>query len=212
MSAGFTIVELVVVAAIIAVLSIVVILGQSSFSRTILLSTTAADIALTLRNAQIYGIGSRTIGVVSNAGYGLDFDSAAPGSFVFFADTDPAAACVRPNCTPGNGYFISGADSLVQTFTLNNRMEISNFCAFTLMPATSYCKTGGANSTQHLSIVFTRPNTTAVFGVGNVGAGATTTGGVPFTVACVKVSSPEGATRSLFVNQVGEISATSTCP
>src|SRR3989338_1630750 len=113
---GFTVIELLVVAGIISVLSIIVIVGQQAFGRGLLLANAASDVALSLRNAQVFGIGSRTVGTVSNAGYGLDFSIASPSSFSFFADTDPLASCGAPNCKPGNGYYTS-ADALVQLYT-----------------------------------------------------------------------------------------------
>ena len=207
---GFSVVEMLVVLAIIGVLSVIVIVGHSSFSQTLLLANTTSDVALSLRNAQVYGIGSRAIGAVSNAGYGIDFSSANPSSFTFFADIDPnpCTTSYNPTCKIGNNLY-SNATELVQTFLLNNGMKIDNFCA--IAGSNTYCKTGGTvNEMKQLSIVFTRPNTSAAFTIVNSSNAVVT--GVSFTKVCVTIASPEGASRSLFVTQVGGIAKGGSCP
>ena len=79
-----------VVLTIIVVITTVVVASQSSFNKTLILVNTAYDIALTLRSAETYGLGSRAFGGVVNAGYGLNFQSGTPQSFTLFADTYPA--------------------------------------------------------------------------------------------------------------------------
>jgi prepilin-type N-terminal cleavage/methylation domain-containing protein len=207
---GFSILEILVVAAIIAVLSAVIIVGQTTFTRTLILNNTVADVGLSIRNAQIFGIGSRTIGPASNTGYGLDFSIANLGSYVFFGDTDPLASCSFPSCRPGDGVYTED-DSEVQTYTLNNGMTISNFCAFTSGGA-SYCRNGGTNAVEHMTLVFARPNTYSIIGAGDIGGGDTSGGGAPFISACIEVASPQGTTRSLLITQVGEIVRANSCP
>lgn len=222
---GVTLIELVVVAGIIAVLSAVLIVGHATFSKTLLLANTASDVALSFRNAEVYGIGSRATGAVSNAGYGLDFSTGSATTYTFFADTDPLPGGVgschplpvngasAPNAIPGNCYYTAGDNPPIQTFTLNNGMQIKHFCAY--LPTGGgvwYCNAGGGVAIQHLSIVFARPNTSATFGVGAIGAGFTSVAGISFTKACISIESPQATNRSVLVNQVGEIVATQSCP
>lgn len=206
---------MIVVTAIIGILSIIVFVGQADFSRSLLLANTASDIALSLRNAQVYGIGSRSTGGVRNAGYGLYFASANPASFIFFADTDPAPSMTschptnKPNspaAQPGDCAYTSALDTLVQTFTLNNGMKIDNFCVYENTGA-KYCVSEGPSLLTQMAIVFTRPNTSALIRAGTGGW----FGGV-WQNACIRVASPQGTTRSILVTQTGAITKTASCP
>ena len=211
--AGFTVIELLVVAMIIGALSVIVILGQTSFNRTILLSNTASDIALSLRHAQTYGIGTRGVGVggvnYSNADFGLYFEGS--NSYAFFADTTPnnCSTSYDPTCNLGNDYYDT-TDLTVQTYSLNNAMTISNFCGIYILGAseTDYCKSGGTATAIGLSIVSKRPNNYAIIR-------AITSPGVAtaeLTKACITVKSPEGTTRSIVVTNAGHITDTASCP
>jgi prepilin-type N-terminal cleavage/methylation domain-containing protein len=189
---GFTLVELLVVLAIITTLSGIVLSSQSTFNKTLVLSNTAYDIALTLRSAETYGLSSRASGSTANAGYGAHFQIATPGSFVFFADTSPAVSCETPDCKPGD-HFYSGADTLVQTYVLGNNIKISDFCAQNV--SWSCASTGALSS---LDIVFARPNPEAYI----------TSGGSSYTKACLVIWSPQGDTEKyVSINSSGQIIA-----
>ncbi len=94
---GVTIIEMLVVLGIIGVLATVVVTSQTSFNKTILLANTAYDVALSIRSAQTFGLGSRAQGVVTpNAGYGIHFESAIPNTYKLFADKGGTPACHTP--------------------------------------------------------------------------------------------------------------------
>ncbi len=236
-AAGFSVVELIVVAGIIGVLSIILVVNQNAFNRSVILKNTAADIALSLWSAQTYGIGTRAVGTISNAGYGIDFSIG--NSFTFFADTDPGAgglhACRKvpliigssaPSAIAGDCFYRLCAagggcteDQLfAQAHALNNGMEVTNFCAYEGTTA-EYCYQGGSNANmQRLAIVFTRPNTSAEIRMLNSGGAivGNTDGdnstGATFTSACVTVSSPYGASRGVLVSKLGQVSLVEACP
>jgi prepilin-type N-terminal cleavage/methylation domain-containing protein len=194
-SAGFTLVELMVVFAIITVVSTVVITSQGTFNKTLILSNTAYDIALAMRSAQTYGLGSRAVGTIVNAGYGLHFQSNPSNSFIFFADiSPPPASCSQPNCKSGDRVYTNGSDSLVQTYTLGNGMTITKLCV------DSTC------SLLTLDIVFERPNPNAHMSAdGNYGAS--------YAKACITVTSPHGGEKYVSVAKSGQIDANATsCP
>ncbi len=126
---GFTLVEMLVVLAIIVVISAIVFSGQAAFNRTLALSNAAYDIALSARQAQAYGLSSQAFNAINNPPYGLYFQSATPTSYIFFADTSPAVVTnSKPNVRPGNGYYDVSTEA-VQTYTLNNGFSVSAFCA-----------------------------------------------------------------------------------
>jgi prepilin-type N-terminal cleavage/methylation domain-containing protein len=191
---GFTLIELMVVFAIITVVSAVVITSQGTFNKTLILSNTAYDIALAMRSAQTYGLGSRAAGTIANAGYGLHFESSALGSFVFFADILPLAPCGQPDCKPGDHVFTNGSDSIVQTFTLGNGMTISKLCVDLVCNLSS------------LDVAFERPNPNAHISADGIYSSTN-------AKACITVTSPQGGEKYVSVAKSGQIDANATsCP
>jgi len=207
--AGFTLVELMVVFAIIAIVSVVVITNQGTFNKTLILTNTAYDIALALRSAQTYGLGSRAAFTTSvSAGYGIHFDGTPSDRFVFFADTYPApsssSVChpiadpTAPNAKAGNCSYDQNQGEMITTSTLGNGMTISGLCAFVQSSWTC-----GLTS---LDIVFSRPNPNPFISLnGQYSANAST--------ACLVVMSPQGSTRYVSVSASGQVNANATsCP
>ncbi len=202
-SSGFTLIELLVVLAIIGAISTIVLTSQSSFNKTLVLANTAYDIALTLRSAENFGLGSRALGTNANAGYGLHFDSGTTGSFMLFADIWPATdlVCTRPDCKPGD-HLYSPTDALVRTYTLGNGIVVSDFCAFS--SGGWRCAATGDLST--LDIVFSRPNPDAFINAN----GSTFTS---YSAACLTITSPQKTSRFISVAASGQIIANApSCP
>jgi hypothetical protein len=180
----------------------IVISSQGAFNKTLILSNAGYDIALTLRDTESYGLGSRASGTVANAGYGVQLRNSLPSSFILFADTYPSASCSTPDCKPGDGIYTSGYDTLVQTYTLGNSVTISNFCAFTNTGGSCENASGSYNGgLTTLDIVFARPNPNVL-----INAGAA-------TAACIAITSPQGGSRFISVASSGEITANAvSCP
>ena len=201
---GFSLIELMVVLAIILIITSVVLGNQSSFNKTLILANTAYDIGLTLRSAQTYGLGSRIVGTATNAGYGVHFLSGSPGSFGLFADTSPAPSCSTPDCKPGDHAYTTDSDVLVQTYTLGNGMTINNFCSLT--SGTWTCAAGGGLTS--LDIVFSRPNPVPFISPNGVYSTS-----FPATAACIAITSPQGGGRFISVTASGQITANAaSCP
>jgi len=170
-SAGFTLVELVVVCGIIVVVTSVVLTSRSDFNKTLLLKNTAYDFALMLRQAQSYGVSSRASDTLTNAGYGLDFWSANKTTFTFFFDNFEALGnglCFRtlgepimPDTIYGDCSYNVGSDTKIADYTLGNGFTITAFCAY--LSGAWKCSSGlppysDSPSLNRLNIVFTRPN------------------------------------------------------
>ena len=214
---GFTLVELMVVLTIITVITTVVLASQSSFNKTLILANTAYDIALALRSAESYGLGSRAAGATVNAGYGLHFQSGIPNTFIFFADTYPApstssvchpiADASAPNAQSGNCSYESEQGEKVTSYALGNGITISDFCAYALGSSScAYAHGGGLSS---LDIVFARPNPEPFISAN----GSYSPPPFRITSACLTISSPQGGTQYVSVASSGQITAdASTCP
>ena len=154
---GFTLFELLVVMAIMLVVSSVMLFNQSKFDSSTILRSLAYSVALSVRQAQVYGtsvLGTSTpqvactgfyaAGVCYVSAYGVYFNAASPGQYILFADLN------------NNGHYDTGED--VKVFSFSTGYVISQFCANGA--AISRCSPSLINS---LSIVFKRPNPDAKF-------------------------------------------------
>ncbi|HVB20054.1 MAG TPA: prepilin-type N-terminal cleavage/methylation domain-containing protein [Candidatus Paceibacterota bacterium] len=212
-SSGFTLVELLVVLAIMIIITTIALTSQSSFNKTLILANTAYDIGLTLRSAEIFGIGSRALETSANTGYGIHFTMG--NSLTLFADvypsvgSNPSTLChsppsydpTGPSAEPGNCAYDPGLDTVVQTYTLGNGIVVSDFCAYA--SGSESCAVAHGGGLSSLDVVFARPNPIPFI----------TANGAPYTSACVTVTSPQGGFRYVSVAASGEITANATsCP
>jgi hypothetical protein len=206
-----TVVELLIVLAIIGVMTVVMVTSHTTFNKTILLSYTAYDVALTIRSAETYGLGSRiTSGVTSsNTGYGVHI---VPNSttLMLFADKNApnAGSChplrtddpsgTAPDAIPGNCKYDDASED-VQSYTLGNGMKITNIYWYT--------GAGGSRSKANsaLDMVFSRPNPKSFISTdGNYNASID---------ACFEITSPQGGVSHVYVGSTGQITVGSNvCP
>lgn len=209
---GFTLVEMIVVLAIVIIITTIALLGQSSFNRSMVLTDTAYTIAFSIREAQALGISSRTFGGTQDAGYGLRFTDGSPTSYKLFADTYPQApgdtqftalcpghpnvASTNPEAKPGD--CIQTLESeVVRTYSLNNGFYISRFCG-RRSNGSQRCNGPAMDS---LNIVYLRPNTESVITAvnGNVRTA--------LVDATIRISSPDGQIeRCIYISKVGQVS------
>jgi len=147
---GFTIIELVVVFTVSAVIFGVVVSGYSDFSSKAELENIALDVALTIREAQVYGISVKEIGVGQfDLAYGVYFDIDEPNQFILFSDSVI------------NNTYDTGEE--ISTFTVKSDYSISDLC-ITTVGLGQDCTIG------MLSVIFRRPEPDAIFSpVGTLG-------------------------------------------
>ena len=82
---AFTLIELLVVMAIFSVISLLILANHSRFNSSVLLGSLAYDMALSVRQAQVYGVSVQTFNANFQVGYGVHFTTG--NSYIFFADT-----------------------------------------------------------------------------------------------------------------------------
>src|SRR6185369_828665 len=90
---GFTLVELLISIAIFTMITSVAVFNHAEFNGSVLLTNLAYEIALSVRQAQVYGTTvkqSSDINTVRfDSGYGVHFNTAAPTTYTLFEDKFP---------------------------------------------------------------------------------------------------------------------------
>jgi prepilin-type N-terminal cleavage/methylation domain-containing protein len=212
---AFTLLEMMVCIAIIGILSAILIVSQSSFSKGNVLTDTTYTIALSVREAQSLGLSSRAFSGIPNAGYGVHFgDStkyydqfadivpAAPGSQGNANCPGHASAAGLPDSRPGDCYETNISEQF-KRYSLSQGYTITKICGSTNGGTSwSFCTAPAQNHT--LDILYERPNTQAVITFDNASAA--------YTAAAVDLQSPQGGLRCVIATQLGEVLVSSTCP
>ncbi|NOY35892.1 MAG: prepilin-type N-terminal cleavage/methylation domain-containing protein [bacterium] len=183
---GFTLVELLVTMSILVVITSMILANYPKFSGTLALKRTAQEIALTVRQAQVYGLSVREFGAGSGVfpGYGVHFDIVgSPDTFVLFAD-------INKNKSYDAGDGCGGASTeCVQMFKINTGDKISKLCGDEQSFPPGDCSLG------QLDIVYLRPTPTVTL----EGDGSS------FSDADIVVRSPRGEEKKIKVWLSGQI-------
>jgi prepilin-type N-terminal cleavage/methylation domain-containing protein len=182
---GLSLVELIVVISIFAGISLLVLVKFSVFNNTILTNNLAYDIALSIRQAQTFGINVRGVGIggsaVFDTGFGVRFSSSSPGSYIFFGDTNKDKQ-------------YQGSE-LIEVFSLLGGNVISEICGV-LSSGLENCTSLGDISA--IDIVFTRPDPDAVI--------RSHSPEVSYQSAKIYLTSPKGIERLITTELTGQIS------
>ncbi len=180
---GFSLIELIVVTGVLTVVTSLILANNAKFGGAITLRNLAYDIALSVREAQTYGISVRKFGSGSGqfgAGYGMHFRTSSPTSYLLYADA-----------VNQNGLY-DGSGELVESVAISRGFEIADLC---------YTSAGGSAETcgvQKIDIVFERPEPDAHIRVND--------GAILNQRARIVVTSPRGDEASIIVEATGQIS------
>jgi len=178
---AFSLIELLVALSILTVISTVILANHTKFNSTVLLGALAYDIALSVREAQVYGLSVRQFSNDFQVGYGVRFSD--PQSYLFFVDRD------------ANQTYEEGVDTVVNTYNLGRGHYISSFCGITAV-GVERCSDSGTPIT-HLDVVFFRPDPDAIMTSNEPGV---------YSRATVTVAAPSGDTRQVEIASTGQIS------
>ncbi len=183
MKRGFTLIELIVVTGIMVLITSIMLANNAKFGGVVTLRNLAYDIALSIREAQTYGISVRKFGTGAGefgAGYGLDFRTSANTSYLLFADT------------VGNNGLYDEASELVQAYNIGRGFRITDICGTATGSGAETCGLG------RLTVVFVRPEPDARIRMNG--------GSSLYQRARVIITSPQGDTASILVEATGQIS------
>ncbi len=192
---GFTMIELMIVVGIMAVLTVLILYNSKGLNNSIIVSNTAYEISLMVREAQTYGLGVRatensTIGFSYSQGIHFDASAGGANTVILFSDKDK------------NGQW-SGSTENVQTYTISKERagSILSLCALT--GGTSCTVIGTAD------ILFRRPNPEAVLYTDPVPPGGSTSA----VVINLGFTPGNGECRSIIVQKSGSVQIDKTyCP
>lgn len=186
--------------AVIALISGLLLVSNSTFGGKVLLENLAYDIALSVRQAQVYGISVQRFGTNTySAAYGVHFDTTSSRSYATFADAVSANGLY--DCpTPGSNLTCE----LVQSTTIDRGFRISKIC----VPAGA--SSASCTSVNPVDVVFKRPEPDACISVGGI-AGITTINGSTQCISSneslrVVLLSPRGDITSVVIEKNGQIS------
>lgn len=194
---GFTLVELLVTLSLFVVLTTIMLFSQSKFNGSILLTNLAHDVALTVRQAQTFGVNVRENVNETDyekkfkRPYGVHFETLTDSDkrkFTLFADSGGGSG--------GNGKY-DGGDTDVNKYSIKRGNYISDIKIINL--DTSCTSADGGCSVNKLDITFLRPDPDARF------ESSPTKSGI--TEAKIIISSADGSnSRNVLVNSTGQIS------
>jgi prepilin-type N-terminal cleavage/methylation domain-containing protein len=151
---GFTLVELLVTITIFTILTGVVLFSQSKFNSSILLTNLAYDTALTIRQAQNYGINIKEYDAGLFLPYGVHFDISSDKSFILFADHIYYSNSEKISPYDGSISSCDTAHGCVNRYNVKGGNSISNLCVYTTVDPSEM----GCRPVQKLDIIFQRPN------------------------------------------------------
>ena len=190
MQKGFTLIELIVVTGILALISSLILANNNRFGGETLLRNLAYDIALSVRQAQVYGIAVRRFADDEfNTGYGMYFNKDTATTYVLFADAYPGGG--------GNGLYDPGENELVEATTMQKGFHIADLCA-TSDGVSEIC------GIDTLHILFKRPEPDAYISINGVSGTLNPT--ALHERGRIIIESPRGDRFSVVVEATGQIS------
>jgi prepilin-type N-terminal cleavage/methylation domain-containing protein len=181
---GFTLVELIVTVGIFALISTVVLVRNSQFDNEVLLADVAYDVALSIRQAQNYGINVLGQSNEFNFPYGVYFEAGENATtYTLFQDLN-------------ENYAYTPDEETLEIFTLGRGFTIARIC--TDVSSFDACDT---SRIENARIVFKRPNPDALINADEKGEGALGAVGI-------ELVAPRGGSRFIIVRSTGQISVT----
>jgi prepilin-type N-terminal cleavage/methylation domain-containing protein len=200
---GFTLIELLVTISMFVIITGVVLVNSNKFDSSILLHNFAYDVALTIKQAQLYGVNvtENSSGTFNSNGeaYGVYFNTdtakdsgGSTTNFVLFNDTGGDGSVPDKKY---NGSFTSclvGDPECMQKYSMTKGTYIKSICAGT--------DDNNCDDIDQLSILFNRPSPNANIYINNGNATSELK-----SYAKIVLSALDGATSTVVVTSVGQI-------
>ena len=187
---GFTLIELLVVSSIVIIITTVLLFRHERFNSATLLRSLGYSVALSIRQAQLYGTSVRevTSGGIFAPSYGIYFKSGDTTHYFLAADLNQNGAIA----TDGS------EDVSPSPYNINGGYQIKDFCAYVASGGAAHCKSNGIITS--FTIRFVRPNPDALFVTDAPG------GPYLYSSAYIQLESPGEDTRGITITTTGQIS------
>jgi prepilin-type N-terminal cleavage/methylation domain-containing protein len=186
---GFTLVELLITITIFVIITGVVLVNSNSFNNSVLLSNFAYDVALTIKQAQSFGVNVKESSTGSfTTSYGIYFDTSQSNTnFVLFNDANN-----DKKYSDVGGVTSCPTNSLecIQRYSMKSGSYIQNICVGN---DDQSCTT----QASQLLILFVRPNLNAIIYANG--------GGTAYNYAKISLAAGNNATSSVVVTSIGQI-------
>lgn len=197
---GFTIAEIMVVLAIFAVISAIILFNYQSFRTNTTVNTVSQEIALTIRKAQSYALGLQANGILANLpvrGYGVRFDSNRPDQITFFTELLPID---NQFTTTSNLCGVPGlGEECIEYYKIETGDKIEN-----LIVDGEVLKV--TDPLSSIDVIFKKPSGDVVFCVHKFGSTCTSSISTPVSVFDVVLVSPGGVYKYVHIYGNGQIS------
>lgn len=191
-SRGFTLLELIAVMVISTIIMTAFIVVQGRWNDQIAVSAQGYEMALYMRQAQVYSLGVREysdgVGDKFSIGYGVYFNIAEPDRYYFFVDK--------------NRDLEMNAGETLETIVFNRGVSVKSLCGENNSGAQRCYPQNGINQ---IAVTFYRPNPNAVVKFFNSAGSVNTSVGSPATIY---LESLGGQQATLVVDSNGQISTT----
>ncbi len=183
---GFTVLELLISLAIFAVMTALLLAKYGTFNQGVLLKNLAYDIALSIRNAQSYGLNVKSANRNTNdflLPYGVHFSTNQPIEYIFFVDLD-------------HDYIYDAEDN--DSNTIDEKLTKTSITRGSSIKSLCVILNNESNCTvvNNLDIMFDRPNPNAIIRGNESIAG----------YAKITVQASDNTTREIEVRSTGQIS------
>ncbi len=177
---GFTLVELLISISIFTLITTVSVFNYSAFNSSVGLTNLAYEIALSVRQAQFYGITVKQSTTSGNfdSGYGVHFEKDS-ASYTLFEDRDV-------------DHIYDGTSEDLERYTIQKGNRISKLCTHTTVLACDL---------DSLDLTFVRPNPETFIARNGLTSSLYTS-----QKAIVCLASPKGEVRKVVVEATGQIS------
>jgi len=178
-NSGFTIFETIVVVGIMVIVASLILANYPGFNERLGVRRATEEIASSVRQTQAYGLGVKESGTGSGIfpGYGLYFQSASPGSYIFFADRN------------SNLQYDAGGEKISE-INIASGVQISDLCANQKQAVPGPC--GLAN----LTAIYLRPQPQVTL----------KSGGFSYADVEIKVRGLRGTIKTIILWLSGQVS------
>jgi prepilin-type N-terminal cleavage/methylation domain-containing protein len=198
-SSGFTLAELAVCTAIVAMIAAVALFIYTNFSDSLNLSSAGQELSLEIRQAQTYGLSVKEVTVGSGQftnGYGIHVSLDDPSDYYIFVDQNGNGKYDgSTTCTPGG--------ECVEKMSFRNSVSITSICGAAFGGGSLVCPPNA--SVRAMDIIFLRPNPDAQIRFVN-SDGSLYSGGGTFQTGQITLTSLGGRTANVVIQNTGQIS------